>query len=81
MISSFFLLLFVGIKCQVAQVHFVGAGKYCWKMLLFVWPVRDRFVLHAAKSVKVHMEWIRFCNILIIHPRSRVMANLSAFLS
>lgn len=25
----FFLLLFVGIKCQVAQGHFTGAGKFC----------------------------------------------------
>ena len=37
MLSSFFLLLFVGIKRQVAQVHFIGAGKYCWKMLLFLY--------------------------------------------
>lgn len=25
----FFLLLFVGIKCQVAQGRFIGAGKFC----------------------------------------------------
>lgn len=27
MLSSFFLLMFVGIKCQVTQVHFIGPGK------------------------------------------------------
>lgn len=37
MLSSFFLLLFVGMKCQVAQVRFIGAGKYCWKMLHFLY--------------------------------------------
>lgn len=51
MLSSLFLLLFVGIKCQVAQVHFVGAGKYCWKTLLFLYVAGQRQICPSRSTV------------------------------
>lgn len=44
-----------------------GTGTFhrCWKILLkccrfFMWPVGNRFVLHTAKSVKVHRSGYAF---------------------
>lgn len=36
MLSSLFLLLFVSIKSQVAQILFIGAGKRYWEMMSFL---------------------------------------------
>lgn len=47
----FFLPLFVGIKCQVAQVHFIGAGKYCWEMLLFLYVANQGQICPSRSKI------------------------------
>lgn len=51
MLSSFFLLMFVGIKCQVTQVHFAGAEKYCWKMLLCLYVAGQRQICPSCSKI------------------------------
>lgn len=51
MLSSFFLLMFVGIKCQVTQVHFAGAEKYCWKMFLCLYVAGQRQICPSCSKI------------------------------
>lgn len=50
-LSSLFLLLVVGIKCQVAQVHLIGPGKYCWKMLLALYAAGQRQICPSRSTI------------------------------